>query len=277
MNYHLDMVPPRTPKPREAGLTMVMDKGLSVREIEDLLTTCSDYMDIVKLGWATSFVTPNLEDKIRVYKEAGIPVYFGGTLFEAFTVRGQFEDYLRVLDKFGLEHAEVSDGSITLPHEDKCKYISRLSKHVKVLSEVGSKDAEKIFAPYKWIEMMRAELDAGAWKVIGEAREGGNIGLYRSSGEVRQGLVDEIIHAISPENIIWEAPQKSQQVYFVKLVGSNVNLGNIAPNELVPLETIRLGLRGDTFATFLPEDIKQKYKLGKYYQDDRIKQDDWQD
>lgn len=274
MNYHLDLVPERTLKPRESGLTMVMDKGLSIREIEDVLTTSAEYIDIVKFGWATSFVTPNIEDKIKVYQDAGIPVYFGGTLFEAFTVRGQFEDYLRVLEKYNLGYAEVSDGSITLPHDEKCKYIETMSKHVKVLSEVGSKDAEKIFAPYKWIEMMRAELDAGAWKVIGEAREGGNIGLYRSSGEVRQGLVDEIIHAIPPENIIWEAPQKGQQVYFVKLVGTNVNLGNIAPNELIPLETIRLGLRGDTFATFLPDGIKQKYKLGKYYQDDRIQQND---
>ncbi|MCL4151555.1 UNVERIFIED_CONTAM: hypothetical protein GTU68_026080 [Idotea baltica] len=274
MNYHLDLVPERTLKPRDSGLTMVMDKGLSIREIEDVLSTSAEYIDIVKFGWATSFVTPNIEDKIKVYQDAGIPVYFGGTLFEAFTVRGQFEDYLRVLEKFKLEHAEVSDGSITLPHDEKCQYIETMAKHVKVLSEVGSKDAEKIFAPYKWIEMMQAELDAGAWKVIGEAREGGNIGLYRSSGEVRQGLVDEIIHAIPPENIIWEAPQKGQQVYFVKLVGSNVNLGNIAPNELIPLETIRLGLRGDTFATFLPNDIKQKYKLGKYYQDDRIQQND---
>lgn len=274
MNYNLDLVPERTLKPRESGLTMVMDKGSSVREIEDILSTSAEYIDIVKFGWATSYVTPNIQDKIKVYQDAGIPCYFGGTLFEAFTVRGQFEDYLRVLEKFNLGYAEVSDGSITLPHDEKCEYIRVLSKHVKVLSEVGSKDAEKIFAPYKWIEMMKAELGAGAWKVIGEAREGGNIGLYRSSGEVRQGLVDEIIHAISPENIIWEAPQKGQQVYFVKLVGSNVNLGNIAPNELIPLETIRLGLRGDTFATFLPDDIKKKYKLGKYYQDDRIVQND---
>lgn len=275
MNYNLDLVPERTLKPREAGLTMVMDKGLSVREIEDMLSTSAEYIDIVKFGWATSYVTPNIQDKIKVYQDAGIPVYFGGTLFEAFTVRGQFEDYMRVLDKFKIEHAEVSDGSITLPHDEKCHYIKELAKNsFRVLSEVGSKDAEKIFAPYKWIEMMQAELDAGAWKVIGEAREGGNIGLYRSSGEVRQGLVDEIIHAIPAEKIIWEAPQKGQQVYFVKLVGSNVNLGNIAPNELIPLETIRLGLRGDTFATFLPEDIKKKYKLGKYYQDERIRQDD---
>lgn len=274
MNYSLSQVPERTTQPRNSGLTMVMDKGLSLRETEDMLSTSSEYIDIVKLGWATSFVTPNVQDKLAIYKNANIPVYFGGTLFEAFVVRGQFEDYIRVLDKFGLEYAEVSDGSITLPHDEKCMYIKRLAERGRVLSEVGSKDAEKIFAPYKWIEMMQAELDAGAWKVIGEAREGGNIGLYRSSGEVRQGLVDEIIHAISAEKIIWEAPQKSQQVYFVKLVGTNVNLGNIAPNEIIPLETIRLGLRGDTFATFLTDDVKQKYKLGKYYQDDRIRQND---
>ncbi|SOE20953.1 phosphosulfolactate synthase [Spirosomataceae bacterium TFI 002] len=274
MNYNLSLIPERVQKPRESGLTMVMDKGSSLRETEDILSTAADYIDIVKFGWATSYVTPNIQDKIKLYQDAGIPVYFGGTLFEAFVVRNQFEDYLRVIEKFGLEHAEVSDGSITLPHDVKCDYIKKLAKHVNVLSEVGSKDAEKIFAPYKWIEMMQAELDAGAWKVIGEAREGGNIGLYRSSGEVRQGLVDEIIRAIPAEKIIWEAPQKGQQVYFVKLVGANVNLGNIAPNELIPLETIRLGLRGDTFATFLPNDIKQKYKLGKYYQDDRITQND---
>jgi phosphosulfolactate synthase len=274
MNYSLLQVPERTVQPRDAGLTMVMDKGLSIRETEDVLSTSAQYIDIVKLGWATSFVTPDLKTKIGIYQSAGIPVYFGGTLFEAFVVRNQFEDYLRVLDEFNLEHAEVSDGSITLPHDEKCDYIKRMALRGKVLSEVGSKDAEKIFAPYKWIQMMQAELDAGAWKVIGEAREGGNIGLYRSSGEVRQGLVDEIIHAIPAEKIIWEAPQKSQQVYFVKLVGTNVNLGNIAPNEIIPLETIRLGLRGDTFATFLSDDVKQKYKLGKYYQDERIRQDD---
>lgn len=273
MNYELSLVPDRVAKPRQSGVTMVMDKGSSIREIEDMLSVAADHIDIVKLGWATSFVTPNLEAKLQVYRNANIPVYLGGTLFEAFVVRNQFEDYLRVLDKYQLEYAEVSDGSITLPHEEKCDYIMRLAQRGKVLSEVGSKDAEKIFAPYKWIQMMQAELNAGAWKVIGEAREGGNIGLYRSSGEVRQGLVDEIINAIPAEKIIWEAPQKSQQVYFVKLVGPNVNLGNIAVNEIIPLETIRLGLRGDTFATFLPDDVKQKYKLGKYYQDDRIRQE----
>jgi phosphosulfolactate synthase len=251
MNYTLHQVPERTQKPRDTGFTMAMDKGLSVREAEDLMSTSSDYIDIVKLGWATSYVTPNLKEKIRVYKEAGIPTYFGGTLFEAFVVRNQFDDYRRILDEFQLSYAEVSDGSIELNHDLKCNYIRTLAEQVTVLSEVGSKDAEKIIPPYKWISLMRAELEAGAWKVIGEAREGGNVGLFRSTGEVRSGLVEEILTQIPFEKIIWEAPQKSQQVWFIKLLGTNVNLGNIAPNEIIPLETIRLGLRGDTFMDFL--------------------------
>jgi phosphosulfolactate synthase len=251
MNYEISQLPDRSKKPREAGITMAMDKGLSLREVEDFLSVCSDHVDVVKLGWATSFVTPRLKEKIDLYHQAGIPVYLGGTLLEAFIVRNQFEDYLRVLEKFDLRYAEVSDGSIELPHDQKCDYIHRLSKNVTVLSEVGSKDAEKIIPPYKWIQLMNKELEAGAWKVIGEAREGGNVGLFRSSGEVREGLVDEILTQIPFEKIIWEAPQKSQQVWFIKLLGTNVNLGNIAPNEIIPLETIRLGLRGDTFNTFL--------------------------
>lgn len=274
MNFELSQVPERTLKPRDNGLTMVMDKGLSLVETENFLSKASKFVDIVKMGWATSYVTENLKEKIALYHSCQIPVYLGGTLFEAFVVRNQFEDYLRLLDEYNLDLAEVSDGSITLPHDEKCTYISRLAKRGRVLSEVGSKDAEKIFAPRKWIDLMRSELQAGSWKVIGEARESGNIGLYRSTGEVRQGLVDEIINAISAENIIWEAPQRPQQVYFVKLVGPNVNLGNIGPEEAIALETTRLGLRSDTFATFLPEDVKEKFKLGKYFQDDRIKQDD---
>lgn len=230
---------------------MIMDKGLSIREVEDMINISGDFIDIVKLGWATSYVTKNLKEKLAVYKAAGIPVYLGGTLFEAFIVRNQFSDYQRVLDEFDLEYAEVSDGSITMDHDDKCGYISTLSNQVTVLSEVGSKDAAKIIPPYKWIEQMQTELDAGAWKVIGEARESGNVGLFRDSGEVRQGLVEEILTKIPEEKILWEAPQKEQQVWFIKLIGSNVNLGNIAPNEVIPLETIRLGLRGDTFDFFL--------------------------
>ncbi len=251
MNYFLSSIPERSKKPRESGFTMAMDKGLSVREAEDFMDVAGDYVDIVKLGWGTSYVTTRLEDKIKVYTDAGIPVYFGGTLFEAFIVRGQFDDYCRLLDTYKLQYCEVSDGSIELNHEVKLEYIRKLAANFTVLSEVGSKDAEKIIPPYKWIQLMQTELDAGAWKVIGEAREGGNVGLFRSTGEVRSGLVEEILTQIPTERIIWEAPQKAQQVWFIKLCGSNVNLGNIAPNEIIPLETIRLGLRGDTFHDFL--------------------------
>lgn len=251
MNYTLKSIPERTAKPRETGYTMVMDKGLSIRQAEDMVNTCGDFVDIVKFGWGTSFVTSNLKEKIEFYRSCGIPVYLGGTLFEAFIVRDQFDDYRKVLDKYQLEYCEVSDGSITLEHCQKCEYINTLASQVTVLSEVGSKDAEKIIPPYQWIELMQRELDAGAWKVIGEARESGNVGLFRSSGEVRSGLVQEILTKIPTEKIIWEAPQKAQQVWFIKLLGTNVNLGNISPNEVIPLETIRLGLRGDTFDHFL--------------------------
>ncbi len=250
-NFKLTQIPLRTLKPRQDGFTMVMDKGLSIREAEDLLDVASDYIDIVKLGWATSYVTPRLKEKLAVYKAAGIPTYFGGTLFEAFIVRNQFEEYRKLLDKFDMPFVEVSDGSIDMNHDQKCEYIRTLAKQVTVLSEVGSKDVEKIIPPYKWIQLMQSELDAGAWKVIGEAREGGNVGLFRSSGEVRSGLVEEILTQIPSEKIIWEAPQRDQQVWFIKLLGSNVNLGNIAPHEVIPVETLRLGIRSDTFDYFL--------------------------
>jgi phosphosulfolactate synthase len=251
MNYTINDLPERTSKPRDKGITMVMDKGLSLRQVEDFIEVGGAYTDIVKLGWATSYVTSNLSEKIKLYQQAGIPVYFGGTLFEAFIVRQQFDDYRRILDKYQLEHCEVSDGSITIEHEVKCEYISKLAKQVTVISEVGSKDVQKIFAPYKWIKLMNAEIEAGSWKVIAEARESGNVGIYRDSGEVRQGLVDEILTQIPEGTIIWEAPQKAQQVWFIKLIGANVSLGNIAPADIIPLETLRLGIRSDTFDHFL--------------------------
>lgn len=244
-------------KPRKNGLTMVMDKGLSVQEAENFLSVAEPYVDILKLGFGTAFVTPSLEKKLSVYKEAKIPVYFGGTLLEAFIIRNQFEDYLRTIEKYKLEYVEVSDGSIEISHEKKCEYITRLAKQATVLSEVGSKDETKIIPPYKWIQLMNAELSAGAWKVIAEARESGNVGIYRGTGEVRSGLVEEILTQIPQEKIIWEAPQKAQQVWFIKLNGCNVNLGNIAPNEVIPLETLRLGLRGDTFTFFLDKEKEQ--------------------
>jgi len=251
MNYELSNIPDRTVKPRTNGLTMVMDKGLSCRQVEDFIDVAGPHSDIIKLGWATSFVTPKLQEKLDIYKSAKLPVYFGGTLFEAFIVRNQFDDYCRLLDKYKMEYAEVSDGSITIEHDEKCEYIRKLSKQITVISEVGSKDVQKIFAPYKWIKLMNAEIEAGAWKVIAEARESGNVGIYRDSGEVRQGLIDEILTQIPQETIIFEAPQKAQQTWFIKLLGSNVNLGNIAPAEVIPLETLRLGLRSDTFDYFL--------------------------
>jgi len=251
MNFSLSNIPERQSKPRKEGLTMVMDKGLSVREAEDMLSVSEPYIDLLKLGFGTAFVTPNLEAKLSFYKNAGIACYFGGTLFEAFYIRGQFDDYLRLLERYKMEYAEVSDGSIEMDHDEKCKYINTLSKYVTVLSEVGSKDENKMLAPYLWIELMQKEIQAGSYKVIAEARESGTVGIYHSKGEVRSDLIDEILTQIPQEKIIWEAPLKAQQVYFIKLLGANVNLGNIAPNEVIPLETLRLGLRGDTFHQFL--------------------------
>jgi phosphosulfolactate synthase len=257
MNFNLSQIPVRTDKPRSNGLTMVMDKGLSVEEAKNFLSVAHQHVDIVKLGFGTSFVTPNLKDKLAVYKSYNLPVYFGGTLFEAFLIRNQFDDYINVCKEFGIEYMEVSDGSVTIPHTEKCGYIEKLTKHGIVLSEVGSKDAEHIIPPYKWIELMRAELAAGSTYVIAEAREAGNVGIYRGSGEVREGLVQEILTQIPAEKILWEAPQKGQQLYFIELIGANVNLGNIAPTEVIPLETMRLGLRGDTFDLFLDKEIRK--------------------
>jgi len=251
MNFNLTQIPDRIAKPRKSGITMVMDKGLSIEEAKNFLSISHPHVDIVKLGFGTSFVTPGLREKIEVYNSYNIPIYFGGTLFEAFLIRNLFDEYIAVCKDYGISYIEVSDGSINIPHAEKCGYIEKLTNHATVLSEVGSKDAEHIIPPYKWIELMRAELNAGATYVIAEAREAGNVGIYRGSGEVREGLVQEILTQIPEEKILWEAPQKSQQLYFIELVGCNVNLGNIAPTEVIPLETMRIGLRGDTFHLFL--------------------------
>jgi phosphosulfolactate synthase len=251
MNFNLSQIPDRVEKPRKYGITMIMDKGLSLEEARNLLSAAGPHIDFIKLGFGTAYVTPNLRQKIELYQSAGIPVYFGGTLFEAFLIRNQFNDYIDLCKDFQVSYMEVSDGSITIPHTEKCGYIEKLTKHGTVLSEVGSKDAANIMPPYKWIEQMSSELDAGASYVIAEAREAGNVGLYRDSGEVRQGLVNEILTRIPAEKIHWEAPQKGQQLYFLELVGCNANLGNIAPSEIIPLEAMRIGLRGDTFHLYL--------------------------
>ena len=251
MNFNLSQIPDRIIKPRAHGITMVMDKGLSTQEAKNFMSVGHPHVDIVKLGFGTAFVTPNLKEKLEVYRSYDIPVYFGGTLFEAFLIRNQFEDYISVCKEFDIKHVEVSDGSISIPHAEKCGYIEKLTKHFTVLSEVGSKDAAHIIPPYKWIELMRAELSAGSEYVIAEAREAGNVGIYRGTGEVREGLVQEILTQIPAEKILWEAPQKPQQLYFLELIGCNVNLGNIATSEIIALEAMRIGLRGDTFELYL--------------------------
>ena len=251
MNFSLTQIPERIQKPRANGITMIMDKGLSIEEAKNFLSIAHPHIDILKLGFGTAYVTPNLDEKIKIYQSYDIPVYFGGTLFEAFLIRNQFNDYIEVCKRYNINYMEVSDGSITIPHAEKCGYIEKLTKYGTVLSEVGSKDAEHIIPPYKWIELMRAELGAGASYVIAEAREAGNVGIYRGSGEVREGLVQEILTQIPGEKIIWEAPQKAQQLYFLELLGCNANLGNIAPSEVISLEAMRVGLRGDSFSLFL--------------------------
>ena len=263
MNFDLSHIPQRTSKPREAGLTMVMDKGLSLREAENLIESSDHLVDLVKLGFGTSLITKNLQEKIKLYQNAGIMVYLGGTLFEAFLIRGQFDDYRKLLNKLGIDTAEVSDGSIELNHNTKCELIHEMAKDFRTLSEVGSKEAGIIIHPNKWKNMMKAELEAGSWKVIAEARESGNVGIYRPNGSAHVSLISKILEVIPKDKILWEAPQKAQQVWFINQLGANVNLGNIAPNEMIPLETLRLGVRGDTFFNFLPERIDVNKVIAK--------------
>ena len=256
MNYQLPFIPERTVSPRDYGLTMVMDKGLSIKEAENLIESSGKYLDLLKFGFGTSLITNGLIEKIKIYKSAGIAPYFGGTLFEAFIVRGMFDEFRKYLDKYKMEFAEVSDGSMPIPLEDKLEYIRILSEQVTVLSEVGSKSADVLLPDDVWVTNMKAELDAGSWKVIAEARESGTIGIYRKDGSANTDLIEGIVKEVNINDVLWEAPNKTQQVWFIKLLGANVNLGNIAPNEVISLETLRRGLRGDTFFHFLPDDLK---------------------
>lgn len=256
-NVELTHLPERSSKPRKTGVTMVMDKGISLRQAEDFIDVSSAYVDFVKLGFGTSVLTKNVKEKIKLYQNAGLKVYVGGTLFEAFVVRDKFDDYLKYISDLGLDSAEVSDGSIELDHDKKCEYISRLAKNFTVLSEVGSKEEGVIIHPARWIKMMQSELDAGSEKVIAEARESGTVGIFHKNGSAHTLLIHRIVNKVKLENIIWETPQKSQQVYFLKLFGANVNVGNIGVDDVISLETLRLGLRGDTFFTYLPDELKQ--------------------
>lgn len=247
-------LPTRSAKPRDVGVTHVIDKGMGLRQIEDLLDTSSEYIDIVKLGWGTGYVTQNLVDKIKLYREAGLPVCFGGTLLEVAILQKRFDAFREMAQSVGVTHVEISNGVIDMSMKEKARYIRELRKDFTVLSEVGSKDSEKIIPPFRWVELIQSDLDAGAWKVICEARESGTVGLYFGSGEARAGLIDEIVAKVDPADLIFESPLKSQQVFMVQKLGAEVNLGNIATSEVIALETLRLGLRGDTMADF--HDVK---------------------
>ena len=233
------------------GLTHVLDKGLGPRAAEDFLDTAGAYVDIVKLGWGTSYVTPNLARKLEVYRAAGKPVVVGGTFFEAVLARGKLDEYKQWLKEHRFEHVEVSDGAIEIPRERKLELVQELARDFTVLSEVGSKDADVNYAPYLWVQWSKEELEAGAWKVITEAREGGTAGMFRPTGELRTGLVDELAHDIDVADLVFEAPTKASQAWFIKHFGPEVNLGNIPPEEVIPLETLRLGLRSDTIEEVL--------------------------
>jgi phosphosulfolactate synthase len=253
MNFELSQIPLRTKQPRQSGLTVISDKGLSLSQAQDLISVAAPHIDMVKLAFGTAILTPLLKEKIQFYQSLNIPVYFGGLLFEAFVIRNRIEDFFKLLETYNISFIEISDGAIDITHQQKCDYIRQFSKIGTVISEIGSKDKDKvqITPPFKWIELMQTELNAGSKYVVAEAKETGTVGLYRNSGEVREGLVEEILTKVPPENIIWEAPEKDQQLYFIKILGCNPNIGNVAPNEVIALETMRIGLRSDSFDFYL--------------------------
>jgi phosphosulfolactate synthase len=235
--------------PEHTGLTHVIDKGLGPRAWEDVLEVAGEHISIVKLGWGTAYVTQNLERKLDVLREK--PVVFGGTFFEVVYARGKLEEYKRWLGELGLTHVEISDGTVEIPRERKLELIADFARDFTVLSEVGSKDSSVEYTADEWTTWLGDELSAGAWKVITEAREGGTAGIFDSSGGMRTELIGEIANVVGPASIIFEAPSKASQAWFVKQFGASVNLGNIPPDELIPLETLRLGLRGDTLKEVL--------------------------
>jgi phosphosulfolactate synthase len=249
MTAFLDL-PDRSTKPRERGITHVIDRGLSAAEVDGLIEVAGASVDVVKLGWGTAVATANLEAKLERYRVHDIPVVLGGTLTELAIMQGRVDGLIAWLRELGIHHVEVSDGTVAIDPTTKRELITRLAKEFTVFSEVGSKDAEAIMAPYRWVEQIRAELEAGAWKVVAEARESGNAGIYRPDGELRMGLIDEITHAVDPGSLIFEAPRKAQQVWFLRRFGPDCNLGNIAPGDVLALETLRLGLRSDTALDF---------------------------
>ena len=258
MNFPLTHVPERTSGKRDFGLTMMMDKGLSLKESEHFIESSAPFTDLVKFGFGTALITRDLKEKVKLYKSAGLKPYFGGTLFEMFYVRGEFDAYRKFVSESGLGNVEVSDGTIKMDHEEKLECITTLAKDFEVLSEIGSKVKGVELSNEVWVSQMKTELESGAWKVIAEARESGTIGIYKSDGSANRELIDDIMKEISVDDVLWEAPNKAQQTMFIQLVGPNVNLGNIAPNEVVSLEALRCGMRGDTFFDVLPEEFHSR-------------------
>ena len=250
MNFPLTHVPERTSGKREYGLTMMMDKGLSLKESEHYIESSAPYTDLVKFGFGTALITRDLKEKVKLFQAAGLKPYFGGTLFEMFYVRGEFDAYRRFVSESGLGNVEVSDGTIRMEHDEKLECIATLAKDFQVLSEIGSKIKGVELPNDVWVSHMKSELETGAWKVIAEARESGTIGIYDSEGKANRELIDDIMKEISVNDVLWEAPNKAQQTMFIQMVGANVNLGNIAHDEVISCETLRLGLRGDTFLDF---------------------------
>lgn len=258
MNFPLTYIPERTSGKRDFGLTMMMDMGLSLKESEHFIDSSAPYTDLVKFGFGTALITRDLKEKVKLFQDAGLKPYFGGTLFEMFFVRGEFDGFRRFVSKSGLNNVEVSDGTIKMEHDEKLECIATLSKDFEVLSEIGSKVLGVELPNEVWVSHMKTELETGAWKVIAEARESGTIGIYQSDGSANRALIDDIMKEISVKDVLWEAPKKAQQTMFIQLVGANVNLGNIAHNEVVSLEALRCGMRGDTFFDVLPEEFHSR-------------------
>lgn len=246
-------LPDRPAKPRTAGVTLVIDNGVPLHFFEDTIESESRYIDLVKFGWGTSLVTDTLAQKIACLRAHSVDYYFGGTLFEKFLSQHKLDAFYDYCRRWGCQYVEISNGTIALDNTRKARLIADFAREFRVLSEVGYKDVDRSqqLAPSAWIEYIQQDLEAGATKVITEARESGTSGIYRANGEVRYGLIEEIAHSgIHADDIIFEAPNKDGQVYFITRMGANVNLGNIAFRDVIPLETLRLGLRSDTLLTF---------------------------
>ena len=245
-------LPPRSQKPREIGLSNLVDNGYGRNQLEDVLSMCHPFIDIVKLGWASAYITSNLREKVELFARHGIRTCLGGMMFELSYWQGKIDDYAAWLKDLGINMVEVSNGSLPIPEQEKRQMVEYFAgRGFTVLSEVGSKDVTHVSPPEEWVEFVKADLEAGAWKVILEGRADASAGIYRADGSLQDALIDVILDSgIAADDLIFEAPHKRQMTWFVRRVGSNVNIGNVPLGEVLNLETLRLGLRGDTVAHF---------------------------